>query len=69
MTSLICLTKFSHFTDLYLLSFFEGGGAPDEHVNTMLSQGILPTQNGRSRASNNNLVINTVDTPETTNFC
>ncbi|XBI31169.1 hypothetical protein VPH35_054776 [Triticum aestivum] len=41
------------------------GGAPDEHVNTMLSQGILPTQHGWSRASNNNLVINTVDTPET----
>ncbi|XP_044353832.1 uncharacterized protein [Aegilops tauschii subsp. strangulata] len=41
------------------------GGAPDEHVNTMLSQGILPTQHGRPRASNDNLVINTVDTPET----
>ncbi|XBI67619.1 hypothetical protein VPH35_046937 [Triticum aestivum] len=23
------------------------GGAPDEHVNTMFSQGILPTQHGR----------------------
>jgi len=40
------------------------GEALDEHVNTLLSLGMNP-RHGRSRAPNNNLVINIVDTPET----
>jgi hypothetical protein len=40
------------------------GEALDEHVNTLLSLGMNP-RHGRSRAPNNNLVINILDTPET----
>jgi len=41
------------------------GEALDEHVDTLLSLGMNP-RHGRSRAPNNNLVINIVDTPEIT---
>ncbi|KAE8800519.1 putative histone acetyltransferase HAC-like 1 [Hordeum vulgare] len=41
------------------------GEAPDEHVNTLLSLGMNPTQHDHPRANNNNLMIDTVDTPAT----
>uniref|UniRef100_A0A453GBF7 RING-type domain-containing protein n=1 Tax=Aegilops tauschii subsp. strangulata TaxID=200361 RepID=A0A453GBF7_AEGTS len=41
------------------------GEAPDEHVNTLMSMEMSPTHHDRPRACNNNLVIDTVDTPAT----
>ncbi|VAH67768.1 unnamed protein product [Triticum turgidum subsp. durum] len=41
------------------------GEAPDQHVNTLLSLGMNHTHHDRPRACNNNLVIDTVDTPAT----
>nr|BAK00569.1 predicted protein [Hordeum vulgare subsp. vulgare] len=41
------------------------GEAPDEHVNTLLSLGMNPTQHDHPRANNNNLMIDTVDIPAT----
>ncbi|XP_037415392.1 probable histone acetyltransferase HAC-like 1 [Triticum dicoccoides] len=41
------------------------GEAPNQHVNTLLSLGMNSTHHDRPRACNNNLVIDTVDTPAT----
>ncbi|KAF7032359.1 hypothetical protein CFC21_043537 [Triticum aestivum] len=41
------------------------GQAPNQHVNTLLSLGMNSTHHDRPRACNNNLVIDTVDTPAT----
>ncbi|KAM3334829.1 hypothetical protein ACQJBY_029324 [Aegilops geniculata] len=44
------------------------GEAPDQHVNTLLSLGMNPTHQDHPRASNNNLMIDTADTPATNRF-
>ncbi|KAF7039414.1 hypothetical protein CFC21_049414 [Triticum aestivum] len=44
------------------------GEAPDQHVNTLLSLGMNPTHQDHPRDSNNNLMIDTADTPATNRF-
>ncbi|KAF7025412.1 hypothetical protein CFC21_037591 [Triticum aestivum] len=44
------------------------GEAPDQHVNTLLSLGMNPTHQDHPRASSNNLMVDTVDTPATNRF-
>uniref|UniRef100_R7VZH8 Putative histone acetyltransferase HAC-like protein 1 n=1 Tax=Aegilops tauschii TaxID=37682 RepID=R7VZH8_AEGTA len=48
-----------------LSSYWE---APDQHVNTLLSLGMNPTHQDHPRDSNNNLMIDTADTPATNRF-
>jgi hypothetical protein len=54
---------FSLLLNFFFCVFFLGE-AHDKHVNTHLSLGVNPTHNS-SRVSNNNLVINMMDTSKT----